>query len=102
VYLSTSRWEGLPLSLLEASSLGLVIVASNVVGNNEVVVDGENGFLYDPNDIDQAANRLTQLIDDKTLYEKMSENAQAIFEKKFHSSTMISKLADVYSSYDSN
>lgn len=46
VLVSTSIWEGMPLALLEAMSEGLPIMASDVVGNNDVVTDGENGFLY--------------------------------------------------------
>ena len=47
LYLSTSRFEGLPYGLIEAASVGLPIVASNVKGNNEVVKDGYNGFLFE-------------------------------------------------------
>lgn len=43
LYLSTSRFEGLPYGLIEAASVGLPIVASNVKGNNEVVNNGYNG-----------------------------------------------------------
>jgi len=46
VYFSSSRFEGMPYALIEAASLGLPIVASNVAGNNEVVFNGENGFLF--------------------------------------------------------
>ncbi|MFK8035824.1 MAG: glycosyltransferase [Hyphomicrobiales bacterium] len=46
VLVSTSIWEGMPLALLEAMSEGLPIMATDVVGNNDVVTDGENGFLY--------------------------------------------------------
>lgn len=46
VLVSTSIWEGMPLALLEAMSEGLPIMASDVVGNHDVVTDGENGFLY--------------------------------------------------------
>ncbi len=46
LYLSTSRREGLPLALLEAASVGLPILATDVIGNNEVVTDGHDGFLF--------------------------------------------------------
>ncbi len=43
LYLSTSRFEGLPYGLIEAASVGLPIIASNVKGNNEVVNDKKRG-----------------------------------------------------------
>ena len=46
VYLTTARWEGLPLAVLEAMSLGIPVVASDVVGNRDAVKDGVTGYLY--------------------------------------------------------
>ena len=47
IYLQTSLWEGLPITVLEASSLGLPILAKPSVGNLELVLEGENGFTCD-------------------------------------------------------
>ena len=44
IYLSTSLWEGLPLSVLEAMSIGLPLLLSNCVGNRDLVKN--NGFVY--------------------------------------------------------
>ena len=46
VYLSTSLWEGLPLSVLEAMALGKPLLLSACVGNVDTVEQGDNGFLY--------------------------------------------------------
>lgn len=46
VFLSTSRWEGMPLAVLEAMSEGLAIVATDVVGNHDVVENEVCGLLY--------------------------------------------------------
>lgn len=60
---STSTWEGMPLAVLEAMSEGLPIVASNVVGNRDVVDDGESGYLYPLGDPESAVDAIVKLTD---------------------------------------
>lgn len=48
IFISTSRSEGLPLSLLEAMANGLICVCSNIPGHSQVIEDKKNGFLFDP------------------------------------------------------
>lgn len=45
-YVSTSRWEGLPIALMEAMYLGKKCVVSDVEGNNELISDGKTGTLF--------------------------------------------------------
>lgn len=94
IYLSTSRWEGLPYALIEAQSLGLPIVATNVVGNNEVVVYEQNGFLFDS--LDDACIAINKLIDNKLLYDDFSRNAKQNFQDKFDIKIMIDKTENIY------
>lgn len=74
-YLSTSRWEGMPLSVLEAMSCGVPVVASNVTGNRDVVIHGRTGFIYDSEEPDEAAGYLITLAEDRNLWKKLSEEA---------------------------
>lgn len=60
-FLSTSRWEGMPLAVLEAMSEGLPVVATDVVGNRDVVTDGVTGALYPLDNADRAAEILAGL-----------------------------------------
>lgn len=98
LYLSTARWEGLPISLIEAQSLGIPVVATNVVGNNEVVADAENGFLFYDGDIDTACNCILRLFNDRSLYEEMATASRKIFAKKFTIEQMADKTVTLYNS----
>ncbi len=96
VYLSTSRFEGLPYALIEAASVGMPIVATDVVGNNEVVQNNINGFLF--NTADEACNYLKQLSSDSILYEKMSKESLNMFNNNFTTAKMLDSLCELYQS----
>lgn len=94
IYLSTSRWEGLPYALIEAQSLGIPIVATNVVGNNEVVENGKNGFLFE--DARQACRDIKILLNDEKIYGKMQAEALLNFKDKFEIRVAIGKMEQIY------
>jgi len=96
IYLSTSRFEGLPYALVEACESGLPIVATNVVGNNEVCIDGENGILF--NTTKEAVAAIQSLLDDKELMKMYSEGSKRIFEDRFTIEKMTGKLYEIYKS----
>ena len=62
LFILPSLAEGMPLVVLEAMGTGLPIVASRVQGIDELVVDGTNGALFDPGDVDGLARCLVKLI----------------------------------------
>lgn len=98
IYLSTSKHEGLPLALLEAESCGIPIVATNVVGNNEVVKNGYNGFLFEQGDVKTALKKIELLINDKELYKTMSKNALRDYENRFTVEKMVKETEKIYDS----
>jgi glycosyltransferase involved in cell wall biosynthesis len=75
-YLSTSRWEGLPLAVLEAMAHGLPAVATDVMGNREAVINGETGFLYPEGAADAAASALCLLADEPERRQALGERAR--------------------------
>jgi len=61
-YVMSSSWEGMPLVLLEASSVGLPIVTTDVGGNREVVIDGKSGFLVPPKNSEALAQAMLKMM----------------------------------------
>ncbi len=68
LYLNTSRYEGLPVALLEAMGMGLPIVATDVPGNCELVLEGRNGKRAALDDPRALARAITALLTDHALY----------------------------------
>ena len=75
LFLSTSLYEGLPLSILEAMSIGLPVIASKVIGNCDAVTHNESGFLYDLGDIMSACDFIETTLDNDNVYLKLSEGS---------------------------
>ena len=75
-YLSTSRWEGMPLAVLEAMAHGMPAVVSEVVGNQDVVKNGATGFLYAEGDAETAAAALCRLADEPDLRRALGRRAR--------------------------
>lgn len=98
LYLSTSRFEGLPYALIEAASLGLPIIATNVVGNNECVKNGVTGYLY--NTKEEAIEYINRFINNPILLKEMSQASIRYFEEYFTIEKMINKTIGIYSRYE--
>ena len=76
IYLSTSRWEGMPLAVLEAWRSGLVVIASDVVGNRDLVRDGVSGRLFPAGNGREAARIIRDLHNDSSLAERLRNRAE--------------------------
>lgn len=71
-----SRSEGFPNAILEAMRLGIPAVASSVGSIPDLLRDGENGFLVEPDDPDALANRIDAVLQDEPLWRSMAANAR--------------------------
>lgn len=89
--------EGLPKSLIEADAIGRPIITSNSVGCKETLVDGYNGFLIQPKDVDALTEKLDLLLSDKDLRVKMGKNARKYAEDYFSIEVVKERHLAIYS-----
>jgi glycosyltransferase involved in cell wall biosynthesis len=94
--LSSRGWEGLPLAVLEAMASSLPVVASDVGGTREAVIDGQTGLLYAPRDSDALAQRLRALHSDSALSQRMGRAGLARVEECFTVQRMVNETAALY------
>lgn len=96
-YLTVARYEGLPLAVIEAMSLGKAIIASDVVGNKDCVKDGYNGRLI-PLEKDVFVKAICELVEDEMKRDLYSRNSRILFEQKFLITNRIQELEAIYQS----
>lgn len=94
--LPTLRVEGFPMTLVEAMFSGLPIVASDIGGNSDAVVDGETGFLVEPGNTDQLKEKLSLLVSDRDLRVDMSVAALGRAKHNFTLDAMLNKYEQVF------
>jgi glycosyltransferase involved in cell wall biosynthesis len=88
--------EGLPVSLLEAMSAGVPVVASPVGGIPEVVVDGVTGFLAAPGDTAALSRLLRKLLLDRALGARIGAAARESVRLRFAPERAIARLEEIY------
>ena len=83
VFVQSSHTEGLPNVLLEAMAARTAVVATEVGGTNEVVVEGETGLMVPPNQTDQLTKAIQAVLQDDSLRRLMGENGRKRVEEQF-------------------
>lgn len=97
VFLLPSENESFGLSALEAMSCQVPVIATNAGGIPEVVEHGHTGWLADIGDVEYMAEKGIELLSNKDLLEKMSQNARQAAIAKFHQDKIISLYEEYYS-----
>ncbi len=98
LFLLPSRNESFGLAALEALSCGVPVVASRVEGLPEVIRDGKDGYLCDPNSTEQMAERCVQLLSSDSLYREISLSARARAVESFGKDAIAARFEAHYSS----
>jgi len=106
IFLFTPYWgEGLPLSVLEAMAAGKPVVASNVGSNNELVIDGETGFLPTPKkwameaetlEVKPLVEKICFLIENRDVGKEMGMRGRQLVRSKFSSEVMAKQTEELF------
>jgi teichuronic acid biosynthesis glycosyltransferase TuaC len=97
VFILPSLSEGRPTVINEAMVSGCAIIASNIDGVPEQVIDGYNGFLVEPGNPRQLANKIRQLVEDENLIRIMGKNSKKkIFDEGITWENYAKKVEKVY------
>jgi glycosyltransferase involved in cell wall biosynthesis len=96
VFLLPSLQENAPMAIEEALAVGVPVVASNRCGMPYMIEDGRTGYLIEPHDYDQIADRLRRLIADDALRASMSSAARVWAEKNYHPHAVALQTREVY------
>jgi glycosyltransferase involved in cell wall biosynthesis len=93
VYMQTSLWEGLPYAVVEAMSKNKPVVATNVIGNKDVVVHGETGFLF--TDIAELDGYF-ETLKNKDTRNNMGQKGYRRLVQEFNNATNFKHLLELY------
>lgn len=94
----SSRQEGFPITILEAMAAGKPVVATNVGGCAEAVVNGETGIVVSPEDPEALAEALEHMLTHPDEARRMGEAGRRRVEEHFSIESMVTKHIAVYES----
>jgi glycosyltransferase involved in cell wall biosynthesis len=96
VFVLSSRYEGLPLALLEAMASGVPIVAANVGAVGEAIVSGETGLLVPAGDPGALADGIRQLLDDEERRRRLGVRAREAWKSLFTAERVQKEYANLF------
>lgn len=96
VVTSTSRWEGMPYSILEAMACSKPVVSPAVNGCPEIVINGQTGYLVEVGDSIGWANSILYLIANPQQAQLMGSRGRRLVEEKYSLPMMVSQIEHAY------
>ena len=96
LYVNASRWEGLPMTLIEAIAHGKPVVAADVGGNSEAVRDGITGILVQPEDPGSLAGAMIRMLKDDNFRAAAGRAAVTLFNDEYTIDRHCERLSGCY------
>jgi glycosyltransferase involved in cell wall biosynthesis len=94
-----SLWEGMPLSVLEAYSAGKAVLATNIPGTREVMLDGVTGYMVSVKSSEALAQGLKKILTQPEKLISMGENARECWQESYSFDQTIDAYYQLYQSY---
>jgi len=88
--------EGFPNVVMQAGAMGLPSIVSDINGCNEIIVEGENGLIIPPKNVEKLKEKMLTLAKDKNLYIKLKENSRRMIENRYEQSVVWNALLEEY------
>lgn len=95
-FLSTNGPADYPLSILEAMAVGKPVIVSNVGGMPEIVMNGKNGILVEPNDVNSLSEAIVSLLENKQKMEMMGKKGYDLIKDNFSAKMIAKKMGKKY------
>ena len=99
LYVSSSRYEGMPFSVIESMALSIPSVLTNSDGNRDLVIDKKSGYLVEIGDYVEMANNIINLLNKSELRKKLAFEANKIFMQNHLLSNYLQKLTAHYQKF---
>jgi glycosyltransferase involved in cell wall biosynthesis len=96
LFVLATNWEGFPITILEAMRAGLPVIATDVDGVREAVLDGQTGYLVPRGDTDALREKLVLLLGNANLRARLGAAGRAVYEREFTRPVMLDKIAAIY------
>ena len=96
LYVSSSRYEGMPYSVIESMALSIPTVLTNTDGNRDLVIDKKSGFLVQIGDDVEMANKIIKLLNESKLRNDLALQANKLFMQNHRLSDYLQKLTGFY------
>lgn len=93
----TSRWEGLPMVLMEAMNFGLIPITFDFqCGPRDLISHGESGYIIPMGDTERMAETIVDIMGNLNAYRHIGKSAHLTIEKKFTTDAVMQQWIDLF------
>lgn len=99
VFVLSSLWEGMPVTIIEAMAMGKPIVCTDVGGVRDAIIENENGYLVPPKDPQVLGEAILKLLDNEKVAINMGNKGKQIAEREFSADFVVRQFEEMYESF---